>query len=238
MIKNIVFVCISDTHGLLGTSPDKNASKSIMPKGDVLIHCGDFTNYGEIEGIRKFKKWLIEQPFKHKILIAGNHDRSFDQIKYPQLYNQMKEEIEDLKNQCHYLYNNSCIIEGYKIWGSPYSLEFCNWAFQLDPRNAKQFWNQIEEGTDIVVTHGPSYGHGDLVDNSGNVGDIELLNKIKQIKPKYHLFGHIHEGYGITEEKVDENIIKFVNCSSLNEYYKITNLPYIFELPQKQNIDI
>ncbi|CAD8139224.1 unnamed protein product [Paramecium octaurelia] len=229
MQKNITFVCISDTHGLLNPSSVKPTIT--LPQGDVLIHCGDFTNCGELDGIKKFKQWLIQQPFKYKILIAGNHDLTLDNIKYPKYLKdpQLQAEIKDLQNQCIYLLNSSCVVEGYKIWGSPYSLEFCNWGFELFPKDAQKFWSQIEEGSDIVVTHGPSYGHGDYVNNAGHVGDKELLNRIKQIKAKYHLFGHIHEGYGITEE----DGIKFANCSLLDEYYKVTNGPIVFQLPSK-----
>lgn len=50
-----------------------------------------------------------------------------------------------------------------------------------------------------MITHGPPLNHGDEVNDFGkkcHVGDEELLKRILEIKPKYHFFGHIHEGYG------------------------------------------
>ena len=64
------FVFISDTH---------TYHKSMkLPKGDVLIHTGDFTMSGDIAEIKSFSDWLGTQDFKHKIVISGNHEVTFD----------------------------------------------------------------------------------------------------------------------------------------------------------------
>lgn len=42
------FVCISDTHEKL------EEILPIIPDGDVLIHAGDFTNYGDVGEVIKF----------------------------------------------------------------------------------------------------------------------------------------------------------------------------------------
>ena len=56
-------------------------------------------------------------------------------------------------------------------------------------------WNQIPEDVDILVTHGPPLGHGDRLISGGRAGCVELLSTIqKRVKPKFHIFGHIHEG--------------------------------------------
>jgi Predicted phosphoesterases, related to the Icc protein len=56
-------------------------------------------------------------------------------------------------------------------------------------------WNKIPDDTDILVTHTPPVGHGDLCCTGVRAGCVELLTTVQQrIKPKYHVFGHIHEG--------------------------------------------
>ena len=50
-----------------------------IPEGDVLIHAGDFTRCGHLQEVKEFNTWLGTLPHKHKIVIAGNHELSFDQ---------------------------------------------------------------------------------------------------------------------------------------------------------------
>lgn len=74
--------------------------------------------------------------------------------------------------------------------------EFCDWAFNL-PRGDKclEKWKAIPTDTDILITHGPPIGHGDLCMTRERAGCVDLLHEIQtRIKPKYHVFGHIHEG--------------------------------------------
>ena len=65
-------VAISDTHGL--------HRQVILPAGDILIHAGDFTRLGRSKEIHSFHKWLLEteKRFDRVIVIAGNHDLSFE----------------------------------------------------------------------------------------------------------------------------------------------------------------
>ena len=54
---------------------------------------------------------------------------------------------------------------------------------------------QIPVGTDILVTHTPPVGYGDRCATGVRAGCVELLNIVqKRVKPKYHVYGHIHEG--------------------------------------------
>jgi Icc-related predicted phosphoesterase len=47
-----------------------------------------------------------------------------------------------------------------------------------------------------LVTHGPPYGILDKTDGGKHGGSEFLLKEVLRIKPKLHLFGHIHEGRG------------------------------------------
>ena len=65
-------VVISDTHGL------HNRIEG-LPNGDVLVHAGDFMNSGrDLQEVVSFNRWLGEQPFTHRVVCGGNHDRYFE----------------------------------------------------------------------------------------------------------------------------------------------------------------
>jgi 3',5'-cyclic AMP phosphodiesterase CpdA len=70
----VKIVCISDTHGM-------HSKIGKLPDGDMLIHAGDFTvdfpPINEIDDLIFFNRWLEKQPYRYKILIAGNHDFIF-----------------------------------------------------------------------------------------------------------------------------------------------------------------
>ncbi|XP_070534012.1 metallophosphoesterase MPPED2-like [Ptychodera flava] len=87
---------------------------------------------------------------------------------------------------------------------------------------------QIPEGIDILITHGPPLGHGDKTMSEQRAGCVELLNTIqKRVKPKYHIFGHIHEGYGMTSD----GYTTYINASTCTLRYRPINKPVIFDLP-------
>ena len=87
--------------------------------------------------------------------------------------------------------------EQIKIWGSPYTPEFMNWAFMGTPSVLTGIWAHIPENLDILITHGPPFRIMDRTMDGFEVGCPHLLKRVRMIQPKYHIFGHIHEGYGI-----------------------------------------
>jgi Icc-related predicted phosphoesterase len=68
-----------------------------------------------------------------------------------------------------------------------------------------------------------------------NVGCLDLYNKVLNIKPKLHVFGHIHEGYGI--KKYDQENITFVNASSATLRYEMKNKPIEIEYSKEKGIE-
>ena len=204
------FTVISDTH-------NKHSSLK-LDGGDVLLHCGDFSGKGLEKQIADFNSWLGLQDFKYKIVIAGNHDFLFE--KEP-------EKAQSLLTNAIYLEDSFTVINGIKIYGSPWQPWFYDWAFNLHRGKAlEEKWDLIPNDTDILLTHGPPYGIKDLTSRTENVGCEDLLKRINQIKPKVHCFGHIHEDSGIWEE----NGTKFINASICDFNYKPSNQPYTFEL--------
>jgi Icc-related predicted phosphoesterase len=170
-----------------------------VPKGiDIVIYSGDCSNprdpYTNEPEVREFIDWYKELSPKYKIYIAGNHDSSIEKKLVT------KKDFED--NGIIYLENDYVTIEGIKIFGSPYTPNFGNWSFMRDRNKLDRFWRDaIHDNTDIVVTHGPPKGILDKSENRDGLmeccGDKSLLNKILEVQPAYHLFGHIHNGGNI-----------------------------------------
>jgi Icc-related predicted phosphoesterase len=86
------------------------------------------------------------------------------------------------------------------------------------------------------MTHGPPYNILDKTRNGENVGCEDLLERIKAIKPYVHIFGHIHEAYGVLEktwEVTDQDRKKtiFINASTTTINYKPENAAVVFDFP-------
>lgn len=204
-------VVISDTH----THHDAIE----IPAGDVLVHAGDFTRRGSFDDLVTFDAFLERLPHVHKIVIAGNHDFCFEE--HP-------ERSRSLLTNAIYLQDEAVEIDGVKFYGSPWQPRFCDWAFNLD-RGAqlREKWDRIPQETDVLITHGPPLGHGDRVAHGGqHVGCEDLLDAIRRVQPRLHLFGHIHEDAGITRE----GTTTCVNASICDIKYRPTQLPHVLEV--------
>jgi predicted phosphohydrolase len=196
-------VVISDTHGLHNRIQE-------LPEGDVLIHVGDFMNSGyDPEEIRSFNHWLGRQPFKHRVVCGGNHDRYFQNSP---------DQARALLANAIYLENDGLMIDNVSFWGSPHTPEFMNWAFMYRRGlAARQYWDQIPYNLDVLITHGPPFGILDQSTPDGlHLGCEELFEAVEERKPKIHIFGHIHGGAGTFEN----GVTRFVNAAYLNEQYK------------------
>lgn len=225
------FVCISDTHN--------KTNNLVVPPGDVLLHGGDFSNVGLPRDVEKFHDFLTAQPHEHKVVIAGNHDLSFDTDNYGSLWRNFghpeKYDSEGLKRliseipSVTYLEDSGTTINGISIWGSPWQPWFGGWGFNLERgQKCQEKWDLIPAGVDVLITHGPPLGHGDLCTHGGRAGCLNLLLDIQaRIRPKYHVFGHIHEGYGVTSD----GRTVFVNASTCNYNYRPLNPALVFDLP-------
>jgi len=209
MKKKITF--ISDTH-----TKHRHLTND-LPGGDILIHCGDISSRGYKNEIENFLGWFDGiKGYEYKIFIAGNHDFGFQ--------DNPKECFELLKNYSSvtYLEDNSIIIDGIKIYGSPWQPRFHNWAFNVNRGwDIAQKWERIPQDTDILITHGPLLGILDITNISERVGCEDLYNRVMEIKPKVHAFGHIHSSYGMKEM----DGMTFINASNLGEDYLYQNDP-------------
>jgi len=182
--------------------------------------------------VTDFNEWMKDQPARHKVCIAGNHDLLFESSRELAL-SCLTEPI--------YLQDSGVIIDGVRFWGSPVQPEFCEWAFNVQRGAAiKHYWDLIPDGTDILITHGPPFGILDQANRRGeHLGCEELLKAVEAKKPKIHVFGHIHGGYGVwLHEKgvvANGSIGKaegtiFINASFVDESYQAKNKPIVYTI--------
>ncbi len=203
-------VCISDTHGLEPKEP--------LPPGDVLVHAGDLTKHGSLEEVAAAHAWLASLPYPHKVVIAGNHDWAFAQE--PELARALLDGVT-------YLQDAEQAIDGVRFWGSPWQPWFFDWAFNLERGAAlAEKWAQIPAGVDVLVTHGPPAGHGDRTVRGEGVGCADLLAAVERLAPRVHVFGHIHEGYGVTTA----GATTFINPCICDVRYRPVNPAIVFDL--------
>jgi len=220
---------ISDTH------TKHNHLRNDLPGGDILIHAGDFmsSGYGSYEAEEFFKWFEAINNYDTKVFIAGNHDRIIeDEPEWVQRTLPGYKTIEYLQDEELALYfdgpNGDIPEENVRIYGSPWQPEFCNWAFNL-PRNGEEMkarWDAIPDNTDILVTHGPPFGYLDIPGGQSiRVGCEMLRHRVDTIRPKIHVFGHIHGSWG----HYFNGHTHFFNASVLDERYSYAHAPFTFE---------
>lgn len=204
-------VCLSDTHGM--------HAQLKVPDGDILLHAGDFTNIGSMVEFIDFNNWLRSLPHKHKVFIAGNHDFLFERNK-----------AEDIEARVGgfggiYLQDAEVTVNGIRIYGSPWTPQFYSWAFMLDRYGEiKEKWDKIPAGLDILMTHGPPLSILDKNNASMECGCYDLGQRVLEVKPTLHVFGHIHESYGTKKL----NGTTYINAS-LHRWQRPKD-PIVFEL--------
>lgn len=204
-------IFISDTHGF--------HEKLNLPEGDMIIHAGDVSKMGGEEEIIEFINWFKDLDFKHKIFIAGNHDFYLEKIDDKTLKELIPENII-------YLNDSGITIDHINIWGSPIQPWFFDWAFNRKRgEDIKKHWDLIPSNTDILITHGPPMSILDKTNRDQHVGCEELLEAVQLIQAKIHVFGHIHEDYGIKHHAGTQ----FINASVLNVKYQLVNDPIEIE---------
>lgn len=201
---------ISDTHG--------KHDQLKLTGGDMLIHAGDISSMGTVEEVTDFLAWFAKQPYEHKVFIGGNHDFLLE--KQPELFQTL------IPPNCTYLENESRTIAGIKIWGSPITPWFFDWAFNRKRgEEIGQYWEAIPTDTDILITHGPPHHILDRTQRGDYAGCADLLARVQIVKPTIHVFGHIHEAYGM----VKKDYTTFINASNLNLRYQLVNQPVVIE---------
>ena len=199
-------VCISNTHG---TQP-------LLPPGDVLLHAGDLTQSGTLPELCDALAWLSMQSHPVKVFIAGNHDGALAEPETRAYIHQAYPALTYLENDAVEVTVRGRTL---RIYGSPYTPQYGTWAFQYprfrpsDPRPSGALslsvvdahhpsvalWSAVPPGIDVLLTHGPPLGHLDR-----GAGCAVLLSTIWRVRPRLHVFGHIHPGRGVEHVSWDD----------------------------------
>lgn len=210
-------IAISDTH--------QKHRKIKIPDGDVFVFAGDMTNFNRSrQHYIDFNDWLGTLPHKYKLVISGNHD---------ELFQKEPEQARSYMTNCIYLEDDEIIIDGVKFYGTPWQPWFYDWAFNL-PKGSDYLtekWAAIPNDTDVLITHCPPYQICDIDAAGENLGCDKLANRVFEVQPKLHVFGHIHGSFG-QRKKIGNTL--FYNVS--HDYNK--NIGYIIDLKDGKAVPI
>ena len=180
--------------------------------GDLLLHTGDLTQHGTKQELQSAIEWLASLPFRHKVVVAGNHDIGLDKnCGYRSPFAQQfgtyatSEETEELlasmfDHDISYLSPEtpSCkvCIDGnrLRIYGLPYSPRTVGPSAFMRSR-VEQTWRDLDPELtyDILLSHAPPRGYFDLTRHGSHVGCDRFLEAIEDVRPTVAVFGHIHE---------------------------------------------
>lgn len=178
-----------------------------VPPCDLLIVAGDIGDHRFLCG--PFKQWLNVVPADAVVVIAGNHERTVQSFGWPYHMDLL----------CHYLQDNGIELFGLKIWGTPWTPWFLDWAFNAprldhEERFLTGVYSLVPEDTDVLVVHGPPYGVLDVNSRGKTCGSRALLRCIERVQPRLVVCGHIHEAYGT--EQLGDTLV--VNAAVFNDH--------------------
>lgn len=241
-MKTLNCMHISDTHQEnIADIVISDLKKQDLGTMDILFISGDLTYRGDIDKLKDCAEQcedLVKNRYvKDIVVVPGNHDKSFDvKFKKNSWFNPeiAKKQFEN-KEGVHLVVHKAIEIQGVKIFGSAWTPEFMGWAFGYYPDQAKDIWGDIPQDCQVLITHGPPQFILDEVMEYMKIkytGCPVLAQEIvKRPSIKFHLFGHIHEGYG----KVEKDGTTYINSSIMDRRYRPVNKPQYFEVTSNEN---
>ena len=226
-------VALSDQHGC---TPDIEPCDLLLIAGDI---CPDrirdavamFQPEAQAAWFdRMIRPWVASSPATHRVATWGNHDFCGQACDFSSdapahaASTTLQIAVDDL------VHIPTAGDGTLRVWATPWSIAFGDWAFMKTPEELAATYAHIPEGTDVVMSHQPPYGYGDLVTElSGervHVGSHELLAAIERVKPRLVVCGHIHGGHG----RYEHLGIPIYNVSVVDERYRNVHAPTVIEL--------
>jgi hypothetical protein len=198
-------VCIADTH---------NEHESlVLPAGDVLLHAGDCLTASGTRHVERrsdgsivrvhpegealftrFATWLGAQPFRHRLLVGGNHDLVLQGLGAERVQQILAASTTVGDPPVYLEHTSTTIAGGLRVFGSP----FAHYAGRNDaflvPGGCD--FSDMPNGCDIVVTHmpcvlpaqrGPHHTHE----------DDALSRALQRTGASLHVSGHCHWAHGL-----------------------------------------
>lgn len=146
---------------------------------DLIISCGDLK--------ADYLSFLVTVANIPVLYVHGNHDLGY--LEYP-------------PEGCDCIDDHFVVYNGVRILGlggcrryHPGPFQYTEAQMRRRIRRLKyQLWRN--KGVDVVVTHAPPRGVGDMEDPA-HIGFEALLALVDKYQPKYLLHGHVHMQYGV-----------------------------------------
>jgi Icc-related predicted phosphoesterase len=214
---------ISDTH---------NRHRELtVPEVDLVIHCGDESTHGNAwmnePEARSFFDWYSELDVATKVFVPGNHSTAVEQgLIRPEEYPSIQ-----------FLIHDSMEWNGLKLFGSPYTPRFHDWAYMKKRGKLDLVWQSVPDDVDILITHGPPKGVLDVTHDVESqalvqVGCSALRRHVdERIKPKIYAFGHLHDEKGISNYGMfTRGLTQFINASCCDLAANLKNNGFVVEL--------
>lgn len=232
----------SDWHGMKPAERDRET----ISKCDLLLLCGDvFESHHHNEKLENYFRQLKSDGIR-VVMTPGNHDFGIFYTKYPneeipftRSYGCKKYPLDYLKSELGIdcLIDQGIELDGLKIYGTPWTPKFLDWAFMRDDNGSiKEKFDLIPNGLDILLCHGPYNNEKDPIDSccpglySGqpdHLGSVQLFKTILEKQPRFFFCGHIHSASHL-EFNVGKTICS--NVSYLGEDYKPHYPIHVIEL--------
>jgi len=221
------YVCMADTHGQHG--------ELAVPAGDVLVHAGDATRTGSPAECEDFVRWIEDtvraRSFRCAVLVAGNHDAA------------LADAVARLQPERVTLLNGSrCAVTG--AVGTPFSVDIVGagwWAYGCaDDREMADRLLAVTSlaPVDVLLTHEAPLGIGDTTAHGRAAGSGALAAALARLRPRLHVFGHIHEGRGAYRVhyrgvggELSEHTTLCINAACCNHRGQLEHQPVVVELP-------
>ncbi|CAJ1349741.1 unnamed protein product [Effrenium voratum] len=204
--RGLRLVVVSDTHNF--------HHKLKLPDGDVLIHAGDFTQYGKEEHAHDFNQWLAEQPHRTKLVVLGNHENNSDWHK----------RAADVLSNATLLRQSAFDLQ---VPGSS-PVRFFGTDFFWPCLGSNPYFDQIPAGTDVVIAHGPAKGCAD-----GGRGCPALLKAVQNLQPELVISGHVHFARGaalLSGKSRSTVLVNAANCGSGKAERVLVSGPVVIDI--------
>jgi Icc-related predicted phosphoesterase len=216
---------LSDLHGFLPTVPECDL---LLVAGDLCVdqigksHAAVAHDQQERWFDRYVRPWFLQAPAAHKVMTWGNHDWCGEDGDFAadvpgRARPGELQIVVDGETSVPRVDTNGSL----RIWATPWSNAFMDWAFMKTPEDLAEIYALIPEGIDILVSHQPPFGYGDFsvprgAGQSEHSGSRELLAAITRVRPRLVVCGHIHEGHG----RYEYDGIPIYNVSVVDEQFR------------------
>jgi Icc-related predicted phosphoesterase len=200
-------VIVSDTH-------ERHEEYGVL-EGDVLLHCGDGCESSS-ESADALDDWFARQRFQHVLAVGGNHDHALlARVRAGQ----------QVFRHAHFLLDEAIEIDGVRFYGSPWVPQLRGWAFYANDQALAAHWAKIPADIDVLITHTPPAGILDRDRGGYSYGCTQLRERLDDLSPSLHCFGHIHASGGV----LDGSPTTSINASAITHHHAELRPPVVFE---------